>query len=186
MSLSVYSCKLFPAATDISRLQRSAESTAAPTQTTSGPSPYNGSPFLVLQKGKDGKDGVNGRDGRDGLPGRVGEKGEPGVQGPPGSTGPQGKLELVCRKVTHLGAKIFFTLDLQVSLVPVWVVWYTPGGGGPHVQTSLEHNSCMLEGLPEAITPIREEEPTASAYLMTQTIYSTYLDLQIRILKIWR
>ena len=73
-----------------------------------------------------------------------------------------------------------------VPQVPLLVVWYTPGGGGPHVQTSLEHNSCMLEGLPEAITPIREEEPTASAYLMTQTIYSTYLDLQIRILKIWR
>ena len=90
MTLSVYSWKFFPAATDISRPQRSAESTAAPTQTTSGASPYNGSPFLVLQQGKDGRDGVNGRDGRDGLPGRSGEKGEPGVQGPPGSTGPQG------------------------------------------------------------------------------------------------
>ena len=127
----------FLAATDISRLQRSAESTAAPTQTTS---PYNGSPFLVLQQGKDGRDGVNGRDGRDGLPGRAGEKGDPGVQGPPGSTGPQGKSELEHRKVTHLGAKIFFALDLQVPLVPVWVVQCTPGGGGPHVQTSLEHN----------------------------------------------
>ena len=99
----------------------------------------------MLQQGKDGKDGrdgVNGRDGRDGLPGRTGEKGEPGVQGPPGSTGPQGKSELLCRNahknmfVTQFGAKIFFyALDNQVPLVPVWVVWCTPGGGGPNVQT---------------------------------------------------
>ena len=136
----------------------------------------------MLQQGKDGRDGVNGRDGRDGLPGRTGEKGEPGVQGPPGSTGPQGKSELECRKVTHLGANIFFAPDLQVSQVPVWVVQCTPGGGGPHVQTSLEHNSCMLEELLEAITPTREEEPTASAYQMTRATYSTYLDLQIRII----
>ena len=84
--------KFFPTATDISRPQRSAESAEAPTTQNSG------TPFLVLQQGKDGKDGVNGRDGRDGLPGRTGEKGEPGVQGPPGSTGPQGKSELLCRK----------------------------------------------------------------------------------------
>ena len=105
--------KFFPAATDISQPQ---VSTAAPaTQSaTSAPSPYSGTPFLVLQEGKDGKDGVNGRDGRDGLPGRTGEKGEPGVQGPPGSTGPQGKSELLCTNahknmfVTQFGAKIFF------------------------------------------------------------------------------
>ena len=78
--------------TKMSSLQRNAESTAAPTtqSTTSGPSPYNGTPFIVLQQGKDGRDGVNGRDGRDGLPGRTGEKGDTGVQGPPGSTGRRG------------------------------------------------------------------------------------------------
>ena len=69
-----------------------------------------------------------------------------------------------------------------VPQVPLLVVWYTPGGGGPHVQTSLEHNSCMLEELSEAGTTTREEEPTACPYLMTRAIYSTYLDLQIRIL----
>ena len=90
-STIVYSRKLFPAATAISRRQRNAESTAAPTtQSTTGPFPYSGSPFLVLQQGKDGRDGVNGRDGRDGLPGKSGEKGDPGVQGPPGSTGRRG------------------------------------------------------------------------------------------------
>ena len=107
--------KFFPAATDISRPQRSAESTAAPTtqSTTSGPSPYSGTPFLVLQQGKDGRDGVNGRDGRDGLPGRTGEKGEPGARGRHGSTGPQGMSKLLCRKahieifVTHFGDKIY-------------------------------------------------------------------------------
>ena len=181
--------KFFPAATDISRPQRSAESTAAPTtqSTTSAPSPYSGTPFLVLQQGKDGKDGVNGRDGRDGLPGRTGEKGEPGVQGPPGSTGPQGKSELLCRKahknmfVTHFCAKIFFTLDNQVPLIPVWVVWCILGGGGPHVQTSLEHNSCTLEDLLEAITPMREGEPTTYVCPMIRAIYSSDLDLQIEV-----
>ena len=89
----------FLAATDISRPQRSAESTAAPTSpTTSGPSPYSGSPFLVLQQGRDGtngRDGVNGRDGRDGLPGPVGPSGTKGEKGDPGivvqgATGPKG------------------------------------------------------------------------------------------------
>ena len=64
----------------------------------------------------------------------------------------------------------------------MWVVQCTPGGGGPHVQTSLEHNSCMLEEPPEVGTTTREEELTAFAYLMTQVIYSTDLDLEIRIL----
>ena len=91
--------EIFRAATAISRPQRSAESTAAPTtQTTSGPSSYNGSPFLVLQQGKDGtngRDGVNGRDGRDGLPGPVGPSGTKGEKGDPGivaqgAAGPQG------------------------------------------------------------------------------------------------
>ena len=87
------------AANDISRPQRSAESTAAPTSpTTSGSLCANG------------RDGVNGRDGRDGLPGRTGEKGDPGVQGPPGSTGPQGKATCSDRchcaseHVIHYGA----------------------------------------------------------------------------------
>ena len=177
--------KFFPAATDISRPQRSAESTAAPTtqSTTSGPSPYSGTPFLVLQQGKDGRDGVNGRDGRDGLPGRTGEKGEPGLWGREGSPGPRGMSELLCRKarldmfVTQFGGKIFFILDNQVPLAPVWVVWCTPGGGGPNVQTSLEHNSCMLEELLEAITPTREGELATYVYLTIQAINSTNRDL---------
>ena len=176
----VFICsKFLPAATDISRPQRSAESTAAPTtqSTISGPSPYSGTPFLVLQQGKDG------RDGRDGLPGRTGEKGEPGVRGREGSTGPRGMSELLCRKaridmfVTHFGGKIFFILDNQVSLVPVWVVWCTPGGGGPNVQTSLEQNLCMLEELLEVITPTRGEELTTYVYLTIRAIYSTNRDL---------
>ena len=137
----------------------------------------------MLQQGKDGKDGVNGRDGRDGLPGRTGEKGEPGVQGPPGSTGPQGKSQLLCRKahknmfVTHFRTKIFFALDNQVPLVPVWVVWCIPGGGGPNVQTSLEQNLCMLEELLEAITPTREGQLTTYVCPMIRAIYSSDLDL---------
>jgi len=83
-----------PTATVITRTQRNAESTAAPSsQTTTDPSPCGGPPFLVLQQGKDGtngRDGVNRRDGRDGLPGTKGEKGDSGVQGPPGPLGPQG------------------------------------------------------------------------------------------------
>ena len=182
MSLSVYSCKLFPAATDISRRDRNADTTTAPT--TSGPSPSSASPFLVLQQGKDGKDGrdgVNGRDGRDGLPGRTGEKGDPGVQGPQGPTGPQGKTyhELHCRETLQnmqsILLLILLILNNQVPQVPVWVVQCTPGGGGQCVQTSQEHNSCMLEELLEAGGTIREGEPTASAYLMTQVTYSTHL-----------
>ena len=113
-----------------------------------------------------------------------GRRDKPGVQGPPGSTGPQGKSELLHRNahknmfVTQFGAKIFFALDNQVPLVPVLVVWCTSGGGGPHVQMSLEHNSCTLEEQPEVITPLREGEPTTSAYLMIRAIYSTDLDLQ--------
>ena len=182
----VFICsKFLPAATDISRPQRSAESTATPTtqSTISGPSPYSGTPFLVLQQGKDGRDGANGRDGRDGLPGRTGEKGEPGLRGREGSTGSRGMSELLCRKaridmfVTHFGGKIFFILDNQVSLVPVWVVWCTPGGGGPNVQTSLEQNLCMLEELLEVITPTRGEELTTYVYLTIRAIYSTNRDL---------
>ena len=178
--------KFFPAATDISRPQRSAESTAAPTtqSTTTGPSPYSGTPFLVLQQGKDGKDGVNGRDGRDGLPGSTGEKGEAGVQGPPGSTGPQGESERLCRNahknmfVTQFGA---LAVNNQVPLVPVWVVWCIPGGGEPNVQTSLEHNLCMLEELLEAISPTREGQLTTYVCLMIRAIYSSDLDLQSKV-----
>ena len=146
--------------------------------TTSGPSPCSGSPFLVAQHGRDGRDGVTGRDGRDGLPGRTGEKGDPGVQGPQGLTGPQGKKNYIVEKYfrTFFGIYIILlTLNNQVLLVPVWVVQCTSGGGGQCVQTSLEHNSCMLEELPEATGTTREGGPTASTYLMTQATYSTDL-----------
>ena len=132
----------------------------------------------MLQQGRDGRDGVNGRDGRDGLPGRTGEKGDPGVQGPQGPTGPQGKTyqELHCREaLQNMPVLIILTLNNQVPQVPVWVVQCTLGGGGQHVQTSQEHNSCMLEELLEAGGTIREGEPTASAYLMTQVTCSTHL-----------
>ena len=129
--------------------------------------------------GKDGRDGINGRDGRDGLPGRTGEKGDPGEQGPQGLTGPQGKKNYIVEKYfrTFFGiCIILLTLDNQVPLVPVWVVQCTPGGGGQYVQTSLEHNLCMLEELREAGGTIREGQPTASAYPMTQATYSTDLE----------
>ena len=70
---------------------------------------------------------------------------------------------------------ILLTLDNQVSLVPVRVVQCIPGGGGQYVQTSLEHNLCMLEEQREAGGTIREGQPTASAYPMTQATYSTHL-----------
>ena len=94
---------ILPTATAITRTQRNAESTAAPTpQTTTDPSPYGGPPFLVLQQGKDGingrdgkdgangRDGTNGRDGRDGMTGTKGAKGDSGVEGPQGVLGLQG------------------------------------------------------------------------------------------------
>ena len=89
------------------------------------------------------------------------------MQGPQGLTGPQGKK--------YHFVLILLTLDNQVLLVPVWVVQCTSGGGGQHAQTSLEHNSCMLEELPEATGTTKEGESTASAYLMTQATYSTHL-----------
>ena len=71
----------------------------------------------------------------------------------------------------------FFALDNQVPLVPVLVVWCTPGGGGPNVQTSLEHNLCMLEELLEAITLTREGRLPTYVYQMIRAIYSSHLDL---------
>ena len=129
--------------------------------------------------GKDGRDGINGRDGRDGLPGRTGEKGDPGVQGPQGLTGPQGNKLLCPETVQNMLSflvLILLTLDNQVPLVPVWVVQCTPGGGGQYVQTSLEHNLCMLEELREAGGVTREGEPTVFVYLMTQATYCTHLE----------
>ena len=135
----------------------------------------------MLQQGKDGKDGrdgVNGRDGRDGLPGRSGEKGDPGVQGSQGLTGPQGTCELHCREALQnmqsILLLILLTPDNQVPQVPVWVVQCTLDGGGQCAQTSQEHNSCMLEELPEAGGATREGELTAYAYLMTQATCSTH------------
>ena len=74
------------AATDISRRERNADTTAALTsqRTTSSPFPYGGLTFLVLP---------NGRDDRDGLPGRTGEKGNLGVQGPQRSFTLEGKYQ---------------------------------------------------------------------------------------------
>ena len=64
----------------------------------------------------------------------------------------------------------------------MWVVQCTPGGGGQYVQTSLEHNLCMLEEQQEAGGSIREGQPTTSAYLMIQATYST--DLEHKLIEI--
>ena len=68
--------------------------------------------------------------------------------------------------------------ETQGPLVPVCVVQCTPGGGGPHVQTSLEHNSYMLEELPEVGLTIREGQLTTFVYQMNQATYSTDLVLK--------
>ena len=49
---------------------------------------------------------------------------------------------------------------------------------GPHVQTSMEHSLCMLEGLPEAGSTIRVGHLTTFAYQMTQATYNTDLVLK--------
>ena len=52
--------------------------------------------------------------------------------------------------------------DPQVPLLVV--VWCTPGGGGPHVLTLLEHSWHTLEGQLEVILLQMEEEQTTSVY----------------------
>ena len=52
--------------------------------------------------------------------------------------------------------------DPQVPLLVV--VWCTPGGGGPHVLTLLEHNYCMLDGQLEVCILKKEVEQTTSVY----------------------
>jgi len=49
--------------------------------------------------------------------------------------------------------------------------WCTLGGGGPHVQLLLEHNSSTQEGLLEAGGATVEMELTIFAYLTTRTIW---------------
>ena len=111
-----------------------------------------GSPFLVLQQGKDGKDGqdsVNRRDGYDGLPGRRETQVFRDFKGQLDL-----KVKKCCRETLQnmqsILVLIILTPDNQVSQVPVWVVQCTLGGGGQCAQTSQEHNSCTLEELPEA------------------------------------
>ena len=58
-------------------------------------------------------------------------------------------------------------LALLVPQVLLLVGWYTSGGEGPHVQTPLEHNLFMQEGLLVATTPMQEVEQSISAYPMT-------------------
>ena len=64
--------------------------------------------------------------------------------------------------------------DPQVP--PLLVVWCTPGGGGPHVLTLLEHSYCMLEGQLEALIILKkEEEQTTSVYQNNHSTETTLL-----------
>ena len=67
------------------------------------------------------------------------------------------------------------THTYQASQVPLLVVWYTLGGGGPHVLTLLEHSYCMLEGQLEVITTKKEEEQTTSVYQSSHNTLSSLL-----------
>jgi len=51
------------------------------------------------------------------------------------------------------------------------VVWFTLGGGGPHVPALLEHSYCMLEELQEVVTMRKEEGRTTSAYRATTILH---------------
>ena len=63
----------------------------------------------------------------------------------------------------------------QAPQVPLLVVWCTPGGGGPHVLTLLEHSYCMLEGQLEVGILKEEEEQTTSVYQSSQSTLPTLL-----------
>ena len=63
----------------------------------------------------------------------------------------------------------------QDPQVPLLVVWCTPGGGGLHVLTLLEHYYCTLEGQLEVLIVNKEEEQTTSVY---QSSHSTLTTLQ--------
>ena len=63
----------------------------------------------------------------------------------------------------------------QDPQVPLLVVWYTPGGGGPHVLTLLEHSYCMLEGQLEVIIVKKEEQQTTSVYQSSHSTLPTLL-----------
>ena len=80
-----------------------------------------------------------------------------------------------CHRSTpsHLTNTHTHTHTHQAPQVPLLVVWCTPGGGGPHVLTLLEHSYCTLEGQLEVIILIEEVEPTTSV-LPEQPEYSTY------------
>ena len=58
---------------------------------------------------------------------------------------------------------------LRVPLAPGVVEWSTQGGGKLAAQMSQELSWCMQGGLVEPIIVTREEQPTTSACLMTQT-----------------
>ena len=59
--------------------------------------------------------------------------------------------------------------------VPLLVVWCTPGGGGPHVLTLMEHSCCMLEGQLEVCILKKEEEQTTSVYQNNHSTLATLL-----------
>ena len=61
---------------------------------------------------------------------------------------------------------------MQVQLL---VVWYTLGGGGPHVPTLLEHSYCMLEGQLEVILIRKEVDQTTSVYQSSHSTLPTLL-----------
>ena len=63
----------------------------------------------------------------------------------------------------------------QALQVPLLVVWCTPGGGGPHVLTLLEHSCCMLEGQLEVLILKKEEEQTTSVYQSSHSTLPTLL-----------
>ena len=63
--------------------------------------------------------------------------------------------------------------------VPLLVVQCTPGGGGLHILTLLEHNYCMLEGQLEVIILKKEEEQTTSVYQSSHNTLPTLLGCRL-------
>ena len=63
-------------------------------------------------------------------------------------------------------------MALQVQLL---VVWCTPGGGGLHAPTLLEHSYCMQEGLLEVIILRKGVEQTTSVCQSSHNTLPTLL-----------
>ena len=104
-----------PAATAITRSERSAESTPAPSQQASNSSSLCGNiPVLLHQQGRDG------RDGRDGLQGPVGPQGPTGLSGIKGEKGDRG---IQLQGPPGLQGTLFLLLFMGSFIPMVLVIW---------------------------------------------------------------